>query len=290
MSAAQVGNVEDIVSGQINGFFGTDLNALPAPEQADTLTVGLVWTPTFGGDTFKNWIFSVDYYDIKIEDVIGEFAAQEVLDGCYVAGQADQCDKVRRVGGTLTLPGSGIELFTTNLDYLQAEGVEVGFSFGVDMGDLGDLTISGNYNKYLTQESQSSALTPVLDCLGFYGTSCGGPLPEDRWIQRTTWSVGMFDLSYLWRHTGSVEIEDVQKATTYEEFRQIDSYDYIDLYASVNLWENVRVSLGVQNVTEEDPPVVGNEAADTRSNSGNTFPSHYDPLGRVYTVGLNVSF
>jgi outer membrane receptor protein involved in Fe transport len=290
MTAAQVGNVEDIVSGQINGFFGTDQNALPAPEQADTLTVGMVWTPNWGGETFKNWIFSVDYYDIKIEDVIGEFAAQEVLDGCYVAGQADQCDKVVRVGGTLTLPGSGIELFTTNLDYLQAEGVEVGFSFGVDMADWGDLIVSGNYNKYLTQESQSSALTPVLDCLGFYGTSCGGPLAEDRWIQRTTWSIGIFDLSYLWRHTGSTEIEDVQKPSTYEAFQEIDSYDWIDLYASVNLWENVRVSLGIQNVTEEDPPVVGNEAADTRSNSGNTFPSHFDPLGMVYTVGLNVKF
>ena len=290
MSAAQVGTVEDIVSGQINGFFGTDQNNLPEPEQADTLTAGLVWTPTFGGDTFKNWIFSVDYYDIEIEDVIGEFAAQEVLDGCYVAGQADQCDKVVRVGGTLTLPGSGLELYTTNLDYLKAEGVEVGFSFGVDMGDWGDLTVSGNYNKYLTQESQSSAVTPVLDCLGFYGTSCGGPLPEDRWIQRTTWSIGMFDLSYLWRHSGSVEIEDVQKPTTFEAFQEIDSYDYLDLYASVNLFENVRLSMGVTNVLEEDPPVVGNEAADTTSNSGNTFPSHYDTLGRVYSVGLNVSF
>ena len=290
MSAAQVGTVEDIVSGQINGFFGTDLNALPAPEQADTLTVGLVWTPAFGGETFKNWIFSVDYYDIDIEDVIGEFAAQEVLDGCYVAGQADQCAKVVRVGGTLTLPGSGLELYTTNLEYLKAEGVEVGFSFGVAMGGWGDLAVSGNYNKYLTQESQSSIVTPVLDCLGFYGTSCGGPLPEDRWIQRTTWSYGIFDVSYLWRHTGSTEIELVQQPDTFPAFQKIDSYDYLDLYASVNLWENVRLSLGITNVTDEDPPVVGNEAADTRSNSGNTFPSAFDPLGRVYTVGLNVQF
>jgi outer membrane receptor protein involved in Fe transport len=290
MSAAQVGTVEDIVSGQINGFFGTDLNALPSPEQADTLTVGVVWTPAFGGETFKNWVFSVDYYDIDIQDVIGEFAAQEVLDGCYVAGQADQCAKVVRVGGTLTLPGSGLELFTTNLDFLQAEGVEVGFSFGVDMGGFGDLAVSGNYNKYLTQESQSSSTTPVLDCLGFYGTSCAGLLPEDRWIQRTTWSYGMFDVSYLWRHTGSTEIERVQQPTTFPAFQKIDSYDYLDLYASVSLLDNVRLSLGITNVTDEDPPVVGNEAADTRSNSGNTFPSHFDPLGRVFTVGLNVRF
>jgi outer membrane receptor protein involved in Fe transport len=44
-SNAQVGQVEDIVAGQINGFFGTDLSQLPAPEKADTLTAGIVWTP-----------------------------------------------------------------------------------------------------------------------------------------------------------------------------------------------------------------------------------------------------
>ena len=44
------------------------------------------------------------------------------------------------------------------------------------------------------------------------------------------------------------------------------------------------------NVTDDDPPVVGNEAASTSFNSGNTFPSTYDTLGPVYTVQLNIKF
>jgi len=56
------------------------------PEQADTFTAGLVWTPDFGGETFKNWIFSVDYYDIDIQDYIGTFSPDEVLDACLSAG------------------------------------------------------------------------------------------------------------------------------------------------------------------------------------------------------------
>ena len=35
---------------------------------------------------------------------------------------------------------------------------------------------------------------------------------------------------------------------------------------------------------------VGNEAADTSNNSLNTFPSTYDALGRVFSIGLNVRF
>ena len=47
---------------------------------------------------------------------------------------------------------------------------------------------------------------------------------------------------------------------------------------------------GVINVTDEEPPVVGNEAGSTDFNSGNTFPGNYDTLGRMYTLQLNVSF
>jgi hypothetical protein len=44
----------------------------------------------------------------------------------------------------------------------------------------------------------------------------------------------------------------------------------------------------VDNVFAKHAPVVGNQAADTSSNSGNTFPSQYDTLGRVYRMGVDV--
>lgn len=298
MSAGQVGVIKDLEAGQINSFQGTDLDALPNPEIADTLTVGLVWTPDLG--FLRNSMLSLDYYKINIKDVIGEFSAQEVLDGCYVLAQASECAKIRRIGGGLTLDGSGVETFTTNLDFLEAEGVELGFSFGVEIGRFGNLTFSGNVNKYLAQESQSSASTPIQDCLGIYGTACGngaqgGPLPEVRWIQRTTWSYGDFTVSALWRHLGAVSIDPVQYDISlgndvFPAFRNIGSYDYFDMYGSWTFLEKATLSVGIVNMFEKDPPVVGNEAADTTSNSGNTFPGTYDTLGRMYSVGLNVKF
>ncbi len=289
MSAAQVGAVEDIVSGQINTFAGTDLNDLPSPEEADTTTIGIVWTPEFMSN-LVNPVLSVDYYNIEIADVIGEFKAQEVLDGCYVAGIGTECDKIVRVGGTLTLPGSGLETFTTNLDYLQAEGVEVGFSFGLEIGNYGMLTLAGNVNHYLTQESQSSSTTPVLECVGRYGTSCQGPLPETRWIGRAIWDISDFQVSALWRHIGSVDVEEVERANTFEAFQSIGSVDYLDLVGSWQLNDQIRLSLSINNVFGEDPPVVGNESGSTSFNSGNTYPSHYDAVGSVYTVGFNAQF
>ncbi len=117
-------------------------------------------------------------------------------------------------------------------------------------------------------------------------------------MQRTTWSGGMFSVSYMWHHIDGVDIEEVQandpgsgaQIETFKKFQTIGAYDYFDLYASANLWENVSLNFGVTNVLDKDPPVVGNEAGTTSTNSGNTFPSVYDTIGRVYTVGLNVKF
>lgn len=296
MTNAQVGTAEDIVAGQINGFFGTDLNALPEPEQADTLTAGLVWTPSFGN--LQNPYFSLDYYDIKINEYIGEFGAQEILDSCYIAGLDSECAKIVRVGGTLTVDGSGVELFTTNLDYLRATGLELQANFGFDLGNAGSLNFNAYVNKYLKQESQSTATSAVIDCKGRYGTQCGNPLPGVRWLQTTTWSRGPFEASLYWRHLGSTSIEPVQadndgdgiKDDVFEAFQSIDSFDYFDLSASWAATDWMTVRLSVTNLLEEDPPVVGNEAGDTRSNSGNTFPSVYEVLGRTYAVGVNFRF
>lgn len=295
MTNAQVFVVEDITAGQINGFFGTDLNNLPDIEQADTLTLGMVFTPEIGA--LKSPILSVDYYDIKINDYIGQFGSQEVLDSCYVTGNADACAKIVRVGGGMTLPGSGIQLYTTNLDYLQAEGLEVSASFGVDIGNAGALRFSAYVNKYLTQESRSSIVSAVIDCKGRYGNQCGNPLPETQWVQSTTWEKGPIDVSLHWRHLGKTQIEAVQidpdgdgEENVFPAFQQIDAFNYFDLTGSYSPTDWMSVRFGIYNLTEEDPPVVGNEAADTRSNSGNTFPSVYEVLGRTYSLGVHFRF
>ncbi|TRY32875.1 TonB-dependent receptor domain-containing protein [Aliiglaciecola sp. M165] len=287
MTEAQVGVIPDIISGQINVFNGSDPNNPPGPEEADTTTAGFVWTPDFQWS--NDFTLSVDYYDIDISDIIGNFSAQEILDSCYINGDANECAKIGRVGGDLTGSAAGVNQFTTNLKFLRAEGVEIGFNFNLDIGDMGNLAFSGNINKYLTQESQSSDTVPVLDCKGFYGTSCD-PLSDLRWIQRTTWTYEDFTVSLLWRHIDSVDVEPGERDLRFEAFRQIDAYDYFDLFASYAVNDYTTITVGIDNLLDEDPPVLGNDIGDTSSNSGNTFPSNYDPLGRFYKVGLNFKF
>jgi outer membrane receptor protein involved in Fe transport len=301
MTDAQVGTVEDITAGQINVFVGTNPDALPEPETADTTTFGVVWTPSFGG-MITNPAITLDYYDIRIEDYINAPPAQGVLDGCYVQGLADQCARIKRVGGTLTIDGSGITTLFENLEYVQAEGIEVGANFGVELQTMGSLDVSFNANYYLTQEFHSFANLPVKDCVGIFSASCGTnfgtPLSEIRWIQRTTWNLPIegqdIKLSYLWRHLGEVHSDldpnPGEDQTIDPRFYTIGATDYIDLTGAWQATDSIRLTAGVTNLFDEDPPVVGGEAGNTASNSLNTFPSTYDALGRIFSIGVNLRY
>ena len=285
---ARIGLVNDIVSSQINTFEGTDPNNLPEPETADTFTIGMTWqAPTFANMT--NALVTLDYYDIEIEDEIGEFDPQEVLDNCYIRNFPEDCAKINRIGGTTSTSGAGVEILTTNLDFRRAEGIDFNLDTDWDMAELGELSLGVFATIQLTNESQATQFTGITDCLGKFGNSCQ-PTPELRFNQRSTWRKGPYTASLLWRYIGSVEIEEAQKASTFDGFEEIDAYNYFDLSGSYQLNDNVTFSANIRNVTDEDPPIVGNGAGATARNFGNTFPSTYDTLGRIWTIGVNATF
>lgn len=287
MTDAQVGTVQDIAAGQINVLAGSNPDALPDEETADTFTAGFVWTPDF--ESVKRVQFSVDYYDIDVNGYIGENTPQEILDGCYILGNTSQCAQISRIGGTLSISGSGIQAYTTNLSYLRTSGVEVAFNFGFDLDSLGSLDFSGNINRYLEVEQLSSPVSEVIDCNGFYGANCD-PQHELRATQRTTWNYEDLSVSLLWRYLGSIERETAQQAATFAPFREIGSYSYFDLFANYHITDSVSVSFGVDNLLDKQPPVVGGEAGSTAVNSGNTFPGYYDVLGRTYKASVSLKF
>lgn len=285
MIQAQVGAVQDIISGQINTFDGSDPDAAPGAEEADTFTAGFVYT----SDMLDDFVLTFDYYDIQVDGYIGEFSPQEVLDSCYKAGDEVACGKIKRIGGDLTLSGSGVELFTTNLKSRQVEGIEINVDFGFDLGDMGQLSFNANVNKYLTHEQQSSAQSALIDCNGKFGTTCS-PTSSLRFVQRTTWNWNDVTVSALWRHLSAVDIQSDQVGDTFDQFETIDSYNYVDLFGSYQYNEYAQITFGIDNVFEKEAPAVGGEVGATAANSGNTFPSTYDNLGRMFKMGFNLTF
>ena len=286
MLPTQVGTVPDIISGQINVFFGTNPDALPEPEEAETFTAGFVWETPF------EWfpaVISLDYYDIEITNYIDTPTGQESLDTCYVLGDPACLAAVVRIGGALGETGTGVPAFFTNFERYQAEGVDLVVSTGFELGGIGSLDLSWNAHQYLTNEFLTTPLSSVVDCKGVYGTSCD-PVPEFRSTIRALWALNNFDASLLWRHIGAMDAQANEADALFEEFRSVDSQNYFDLTFGYTWNDMVRFSLMIANITDEDPPILGNETGSTAFNSGNTFPSLFDTMGRTYNAAIKLSF
>ena len=288
MLPSQVGQVPDIIPGQINIFQGTNPNALPRPEEARTTTFGVVWESDF--ISFLTGLsISLDYYDIKINDYIDTPTGQESLDLCYVLQDQATCDGIVRIGGALGETGTGTPTFFTNFVAFQAEGIDLSLNTGFEAGRAGDFAVSLVAHQYLTNQFQTTALSPVVDCKGRYGTSCD-PVPEFRSTFRVNWVRDSLDASLLWRHIGDMDAQANEAAVLFPAFRSVDSQDYFDLNIGYT-YENLgRFSFLVRNITDEDLPILGNETGSTSFNSGNTFPSLFDTMGRTYSINLKMTF
>lgn len=156
-------------------------------------------------------------------------------------------------------------------------------------------------------------VTAPRECVGVYSTNCGSPgsagpsssagslQPEFTWNQRTTLTFGPLDVSLLWRHLSAMKAEAgvVAFAGTIGsgalagekvDFGHIPAYNYFDLATHVTVGEHFDLTFTVMNLFDKAPPVVGGTIGSTSFNSGNTFPSTYDALGRRFAVGAKVKF
>jgi iron complex outermembrane receptor protein len=75
----------------------------------------------------------------------------------------------------------------------------------------------------------------------------------------------------------------------------IPAYSYFDLTATFNLYKNVRLELGVNNITDKVPPLVTGADCSTSSPAGancngNTFPGVYDAMGRYLFATITAQF
>ena len=58
----------------------------------------------------------------------------------------------------------------------------------------------------------------------------------------------------------------------------------VDIYAQFKPMQDLQLNVGVFNLFDKKPPVVGGTIGSTSYNGGNTYPSSYDALGRRFAV------
>jgi outer membrane receptor protein involved in Fe transport len=298
------GTLPQPTAGQVNAFFGGDPTV--TPEVADTKTFGFVWQPT----QVPGLGITVDYYDIQVDNAISIRPNYDIVDACYnparnagmVATDPD-CLLIARNTLVGNIEGDlifGIQQVTQNIGEVHVEGIDYGIDYAFDLGQWGGLELALDGTYVMDSSYLPSPDAPRVDCVAHYGKQCGlpstvsgstgGPTPEHRFLQRTTWTFGNFDVSYIWRYLSESTVDPTQAADTDPISASIPDYNYLDLAGSWQITDWAKLKLSITNITDEEAPFVVTETGSTTFNSGNTYPSTYDVLGRVFTVGVTTKF
>ncbi|HEY0627245.1 MAG TPA: TonB-dependent receptor [Allosphingosinicella sp.] len=301
-------------AGQYQGLLGGNVDL--EPEKATTKTLGVVLQPRF----LPRFAFSVDYYDIEIRDAIRGYGADAILADCVDNATASftpaSCDLVvRDPAGSLWLSPAGYVIDTPiNTGQFRTKGFEFNGSYSMRLGGLGNLS-SSFVGTLLDSYSVNNGLTEPYDCAGYYGPTCspggvtdgGAPLPKWRHKLRTTLQMpNGLGLSVQWRHIGKVKAETTSGQSSlqpdpvfnYDPGVVLKAHNYIDLSATFTIGDSYNFRFGVNNVFDNDPPLVTSGNANRNGSNlcpsgpcnGNTYPGLYDAIGRYIFAGVTLDF
>lgn len=313
VAASRLGSIPAPIAGQINVTTGGNPNL--DPEVATTYTVGIVLQPRSVA-FLRGLTATADFYDVVVTGAISSPTVSDIVNGCF--GQSNpndtRCTAIRRnplTGGLSGDPATtqGAILQSSNLGFLNTRGFNFGADYSRSFGEIkANIGITGNYT--LRSRFQATPSTFIRECVNFYSVSCDPVLPKFTFQQRTSVSVDLFDVSLLWRHISPTQFEprtgatpttqpavgtvgsfgSTNPATIIGAYRRIPAFDYLDLNLSANLTSQFRIGFLITNLLDRQAPDVGNTIGSTGFNSGNTFPSTYDPIGRRFTLNGRLKF
>jgi iron complex outermembrane receptor protein len=297
VTAAQYGNILANPAAQYNGLIGGNTHL--DPESSDTYSYGFVVTPSF----LPGFSFTVDYYDIKVEKLINNLGSDFILGQCLTTADPTYCGMVHRSGnGSIWLGDSGfVDDPILNTGSLQIKGIDAEANYRFEVGSAGTLGLQfiGTYvDEYLTEPLPGS---PKYDCAGLYGVVCGTPIPDWRHKLRANWTTPWdVDVALTWRYIAAVDDDRTSSdpnlsAPVRQTDKHLGSRSYLDLTGSytlseVGVFSNVTGRLGINNLLDKDPPLVGQSTCPPVFCNGNTFPQVWDTLGRYVFLGLTADF
>jgi iron complex outermembrane recepter protein len=282
-------------AGQYNGLTGG--NPHLKPETSDTTSFGFVLTPT----VLPNFSVTVDYFNIRIKDVISSYGYTLQLNGCLTQNISTFCNNVHRdTAGTLWASSEGYIVDPTlNLGALQARGVDLTANYKYDMNRLGKLSFyfAGTYTAQFITEPGGVLGTAQYNCAGYYGNTCGVPDPKWKHTFTINYDTPLEGLGFgiRWRYISHV-LQDTNSPNpllnggVLPPWSELPSFSYIDLTASYVINKTVSLRVGVNNVLDKDPPIISTDYFNPPFANNNTYPQVYDSLGRYIFGNITLTF
>lgn len=266
------------------------------PEKADSLTAGVVLTPRF----LPGFSLAVDYFDIEVEDAIGQLFAQDIINRCF-EGRDEFCDAYGPD------PTGDREFFFRaspfNFSEQKVKGIDIDASYSLpidawfDAGMDDSLIVRGLATRYIDNISDTGVNIPV-DSVGALGS--GVP----KWLYRVSLtydtpdfsitgvgrgaSSGTYSNSYIECAPGDCPVGRDSSIVT--QFPTIDDnsipgvfYADLNFAAKFDTFGNEGSEFFVQisNLFDEDPILLPEGGLSANS-------TYSDLLGRQFRVGVRM--
>jgi len=224
------------------------------PEESDNITAGFVYSPAWseGLAWSDGMTLSVDYYSVEITDAVQGISPGELIDACVDTLDPLFCNNTPRTSsGQLDTVQNKLQ----NIGGIDASGMDILFSYASPETSVGsfNLTFNATYlNEYKESTNNPDGSTSVNDLTGAHpDETFFRAFPEWRAVTRLDWSKNRFTGSLAFRWTDEMVNEDAP----------LDSVMFTDLRLSWNpdfANDALTLSLGLNNVLDEDPPVCSN--------------------------------
>jgi len=241
------------------------------PEDADTLTAGIVWTPT------RSLTLTLDYYSIKLKNAIQSVAGSTKLATCYNSPNRSHI---------FCSPAS----FTRNpatgeIDFLSSQPVNAADEqiSGFDLGLLYEFSVAGMRGTLSTDVSHLKNYQvrpfPGAAAIDYTGKITGGRGSYTQWRSLNTLTLvdGPLSGSYTLQYIGAAK--DINAAPT-DIGARAPAVMYHSMQVKYAFNKSMHVSLGVDNLFDKKAPFIKSYT------DANTDTMTYDLLGRRWHMRL----
>jgi len=221
----------------------------------------------------------LDYYDIEITDTISSIGGQLILNGCYTGTNPAYCGLLSRLPTGFF---KDIRNTANNIGKVETSGYEVTATYDWDSSfgswrAIADFAMLDDYD--VTKANGS-----VEHYAGYIVGNARNQFKDVKGNLQLIWSRGDFSASASAMYHGEADgiaatppktLADGTRVAG-DEKRQLDEIWYLDVQASYNMDNlNSIISIGIDNLLDEDPPYFPDSFANDFDPSYRTWGSQF---------------
>jgi iron complex outermembrane receptor protein len=245
------------------------------PEVSTTVSGGVVLTPTFA----PGLSLSADWYSIVIKNAIYTAPYNTTVQQC-AANVSAFCGQLVYTGATLV----GINVSPVNAASATTSGLDVQADYTMPLWDGNlDLRTMGNYMDEQTQ----TALGVTTDYAGSLNNNSvvTGGVPKLKATFIASYSWGPWSGTVQERVIGSARLNNAWGPTNVDN-NAVPAAAYMDLRASYEWNDNIKLYGAIDNLWNAPPPVVVDGSAINGNQIPPTRTDIYDTMGRMFRIGV----